>query len=171
MKKRVLLIIFLITILIIIALAIILLLIRAFSSKELDDVSPEIQCDKELLEKADILYVIPKYDNKSISENTGWCNQINLLNKTLALHGVYHTYNEFGINRNKEYLEQGITEFNNCFNKKPERFKPPQLNITKANKILVKNQMKLDYILNEVFHKAYHCNDTGKLPNWFMDWF
>ena len=52
MKKRVnLIVIFLIIMLVILALAIILFLIRAFSSKQLDDVSPGIQCDKELLEK------------------------------------------------------------------------------------------------------------------------
>lgn len=172
MKKRVHLItLFLGVILIISALAISLFLIRAFSPKQLDDVSPEIQCNSELLEKSDILYVIPKYNSKSISENTQWCNQISSLNKTLALHGVYHTYGEFGVDRNKEYLEKGVIEFKNCFNEKPERFKPPQLNITKNNKILIKNEMKLDHILNQIFHKSYHCNDAGRLPNWFIDLF
>lgn len=172
MKKKVRLInIFLIIISIIPALAISLFLIRAFSSKQLDDVSPEIQCNGRLLEKSDILYIIPKYNNKSISENIQWCNQISSLNKTLALHGIYHTYNEFGVDRNKGYLEEGIIEFKNCFNEKPERFKPPQLSITKNNKILIENEMKLDRILNEILHKSYHCNDTGRFSNWFIDLF
>jgi hypothetical protein len=172
MKKKIYIInIFLIIILIIFALAISLFLIRTFSSKQLDDVSPEIQCDSKLLEKADILYIIPKYNNKSISNNTQWCNQISSLNKTLALHGFYHTYNEFGVNRNKEYLEEGIIEFKNCFNEKPEKFKPPQTSITKDNKFLIKNKMEFDSLPNQIFHKVYHCNDTGKFPNWFMDLF
>ena len=146
-----------------------LLLFRHFSNRQLDDVSPEIQCDKALMEKADVLYVIPKFNNSSISENKEWCDYIRSLNKTLAIHGVYHTYQEFKEDRDEAYLQEGITEFEKCFGKKPERFKPPQLVISKNNKKLIKEQMRLDFYLNEVFHKSYHCNDTGKYSNGFIE--
>lgn len=149
----------------------ILFLIRAFSEKQLDDVSPEIQCDRELLEKADKLFIIPKFNNKNISEDKQWCKYILSLNKKLAIHGVYHIYNEFGINRNKEYLEKGIIEFNKCFNQTPNEFKPPCLIISKNNKRLIKEYMKLDLYFNQIFHKVYHCNDTGRFSNRIIDWF
>jgi len=61
---------------IILAVLIGLLIFRAFSAKELDDVSPGIPCDKNLLEKSDILYVIPLFENASIAENKTWCTEI-----------------------------------------------------------------------------------------------
>lgn len=156
---------------VIILLFVILFLTRAFSEKQLDDVSPGIQCNRELLEKVDKLFIIPKFNNKSISEDKQWYRDILSLNKKLALHGVYHTYNEFGVNRNKEYLKKGIIEFNKCFNQTPNEFKPPYLIISKNNKKLIKENMKLDLYFNQIFHKVYHCNDTGKFSNRFIDWF
>jgi hypothetical protein len=167
MKKRFVLVI----ILIIFLLAITLFLIRFFSEKQLDDVSPEIPCEKELLEKADILYIIPKFENKSIADNKKWCEEISALNKTLALHGVYHTYKEFLVDRNEEYLQEGIDIFRDCFNINPTRFKPPHLKISKSNKNVINKRMKPDLTLNQILHKVYHCNDSGKLPNWFMNLF
>ncbi len=146
-----------------------LLLLRYLSNRQLDDVSPEIQCDKALLEKSDILYVIPKFNNQSISENKEWCNYLLSLNKTLAMHGVYHTYQEFKEDRNEAYLQEGIKEFEKCFGRKPVRFKPPQLAISKNNKELIKKQMVLNFYLNEILHKSYHCNDTGKYSNRLID--
>ncbi|OGJ20041.1 hypothetical protein A3K73_03980 [Candidatus Pacearchaeota archaeon RBG_13_36_9] len=148
-----------------------LLLFRYFSSRQIDDVSPEIQCDNALLKKADILYVIPIFNNSSISENKEWCDSILSLNKTLAMHGVYHTYHEFLEDRNEAYLQQGIGEFEKCFGKKPDRFKPPQMVISKNNKELIKKDMKLNFYLNEIFHKTYHCSDTGKYSNKFIEIF
>jgi predicted deacetylase len=145
------------------------LLLRYLSSRQLDDVSPEIQCDEALLEKSDILYVIPKFDNSPISENKEWCSYILSLNKTLAMHGVYHIYQEFKVDRTETYLQEGIEEFEKCFGKKPDRFKPPQLVVSKNNKRLIKEHMKLNFYLNEIFHKSYHCNDTGKYSNSFID--
>lgn len=155
----------------IIFLFVILFLIRAFSEKQLDDVSPGIQCDKRLLEKADKLFIIPKFNDKNISEDKQWCKEILSLNKKLALHGVYHTYNEFGINRNEEYLEKGVLEFKSCFNQTPSEFKPPYLIISRNNKKLIKKYMKLDLYFNQIFHKVYHCKDTGKFSNRFINWF
>ncbi|MFH1308315.1 MAG: hypothetical protein ABIH72_05675 [archaeon] len=158
-----------ITILLIIILS--LLIIRAFSEKQLDDVSPTVTCSPELLEKADVLYIIPSYKNQNISSNQEWCRSILLLNKKLALHGVYHTYKEFSTDRSKEYLEKGIKEFENCFNLKPEEFKSPQLATSITNKKLIKNNnLKLNGIANQIFHKVYHCDNSGTFPNWLMNW-
>ena len=150
----------------------ILFLIRYFSEKQLDDVNPNLSCNQELLEKADAYYVIPLFDNKSLINNPQWCEQIKKRSKKLALHGVYHTYKEFDTNRDQEYLEKGIKEFQKCFNQTPTIFKPPQITISKINKKLIKkNNLKLDLFFNQLFHKVYHCEDSGKYPNWFIDLF
>ena len=95
----------LITILIIVLLFFDLFWIRALSPREIDDISPEIQCEDEYIKKSNILWIIPKYNNKSISENKEWCDYISGLNKTLGLHGVYHTFNEFEEERDRRNLK------------------------------------------------------------------
>lgn len=144
---------------------------RIFSQTHLDDVTPGIRCEKILLEKSDVLFVIPKFENISISENQTWCKEILALNKTLALHGVYHTYNEFSYDRSEEYLDEGIHEFYECFGFYPTIFKAPQLNISRQNKILINNKLELYGYPNQFFHKAYHCEDSGEVSNRFIDIF
>ena len=145
-------------------------LIRLISPREIDDVSPEILCEQEYLEKSNVLWVIPKFNNKSISEDKDWCNYILSLNKTLGLHGIYHEFEEFKINRDEKYLKEGIKIFEDCFSFKPEMFKPPQLEISEENKKLIKkNSMKLKLNFNQLTHKVYHCGDTGKFKNWVID--
>lgn len=153
-----------------ISIILIILFIRGFSEKQLDDVTPGISCSQDLIKKADILYIIPKFSNISIAENKSWCKEILALNKTLALHGVYHTYNEFRKDRSQEYLDEGISAFQECFNKTPASFKPPQLTISTKNKILIEKQMLLDGLWNQFFHKVYHCEDTGTFSNSVIDW-
>lgn len=143
-------------------------LIRAFSKRQVDDVTPGIFCDKNILETADVFYVIPKFENQSISLNKSWCEEIISMNKTLALHGVYHTFKEFSDDKSEDYLQEGIKIFQECFNQTPEKFKPPQLKISEKNKILVEKNMKLDLYFNQIFHKVYHCNDSGFFPNWLI---
>lgn len=162
---------FLVLVLTLILLIVIVYLARMISEKQLDDVNPGIQCDKELLNNADILYIIPKFNNISIAENKTWCDEILRLNKTLSLHGVYHTYNEFSTTRTEEYLEEGIRIFEECFNKTPSSFKPPQMAISKENIKMIEKKLKLITPLNQIFHKAYHCSDTGAYKNWQMDLF
>jgi predicted deacetylase len=140
-------------------------------TKQLDDVSPEIPCKENLLKKANVLFIIPKFNNKDISDKKEWCNFILSLNKTLGMHGVHHTYYEFNSTRNETYLDEGVEAFKKCFGFYPKRFKPPQLQINKDNKNLIKKKMKLDLYINQILHKVYHCNDTGKLPNRFIDLF
>jgi hypothetical protein len=165
MKKRLL----FIFLLILVLLLFFVWIIRQVSSIELDDISPQIPCKKELIERSDIIFIIPKYNNIPISYNLTWCNEILSYNKTLALHGVYHTYEEFKTDRTKKYLEEGIKIFKDCFNKSPELFKPPQIAISKNNKILIKNHFKYIGAIDQVFHKDYHCSDTGRYNNRFMD--
>ncbi|MBS3172363.1 DUF2334 domain-containing protein [Candidatus Woesearchaeota archaeon] len=154
----------------IIIIILLLLFIRLSSPTQIDDVNPRIQCDKELLDKSDILFVIPKYEGVSISDNLSWCKEILSLNKTLGMHGVDHTYNEFGYPRTQEYLDEGIKIFEDCFGFKPKFFKAPQLNVSQENKILIENNMKLIDTKDHIFHKVYHCSDTGYFSNNLMKW-
>ena len=157
---------------IILSLIIILFLTRLILPTQIDDISPEISCEQEYLEKADVLWVIPKYNHEPISENLEWCKQILSMNKTLGLHGITHTYNEFGSEISQEQLNEAINIFQECFNQTPTMFKPPQLNITNDNKELIKqNNMKLKLDFNQLTHKVYHCNDTGMFRNWMIDLF
>ena len=145
---------------------------RAFSHTELDDVTPEIQCDQDLLEKSDILWVIPIFNNISIADNKKWCDYILSLNKTLGLHGVYHTYNEFGTLRDERYVDDGIIAFEECFGFKPEIFKAPQINLTAHNKNMLEEEGFVVYgQQSQITHKVYHCSDTGVFHNSFIDRF
>ncbi len=153
---------------IILALIIILFFIRLINPREIDDVSPEIYCEQEFLEKADVLWIIPLYNNNPISENKSWCKEILSLNKTLGLHGVYHSpYREFKYQEiSKEYLEMGIKEFESCFEFSPEIFKAPQLKINPKNANLVKeNNLKLRNDFHQITRKVYHCQDSGRVSN------
>ncbi|MEK6888884.1 MAG: DUF2334 domain-containing protein [Nanoarchaeota archaeon] len=157
---------------IILALLLILFIIRKVSHTEIDDVSPEIECTQELLDKSDVLWVIPDYNNKLITEDRVWCDKIKSLNKKIGLHGVYHTYSEFLHKRDEKYLQKGIDDFTECFGKKPEMFKAPQLELSRENrKMIEKNGLKVKGKVNQIFHKVYHCSDTGKFSNRFIDLF
>jgi hypothetical protein len=152
-------------------LLLILFLIRFFSARQLDDVSPDIPCNKELLEKSDILYVITSFNGNNISDKK-WCNKILALNKTLALHGYHHNYHEFLEDKNENYLKDSISIFKDCFNQTPEYFKPPQLKISDNNKELIKKyNLKLSAGFYQITHKVYHCNDSGLFSNRFIGWF
>jgi predicted deacetylase len=144
-----------------------LFFVRLINPTEIDDVSPGINCTEIGIYNPDTLYVIPDYSNNPISENKKWCDYILSLNKTLELHGITHTYKEFLYeNITKEELNFGISEFEKCFNKTPEMFKPPQLEISKENKQLIKdNNLKLRTRFNQITHKVYHCSDSAKPRN------
>ena len=148
-------------------LIVILFLIRLINPAEIDDVSPGINCPEIGIYNSSTLYVIPNYSNTLISEYKEWCNYILSLNKTLALHGITHTYREFFYqNISQEELDYGISEFEKCFNKTPEMFKPPQMKINKENKQLIKqNNLKRKTGFSQVTHKVYHCNDSSKPRN------
>lgn len=151
-----------------------LYMFRTLSARQIDDVNPIISCDKEQKEvsKSEFLFIIPKFQNISIADNLTWCKKILSLNKTLGMHGVYHTYNEFNETRSLEYIQEGKEIFKECFGYYPVYFKPPQMEINKENKIIIKQSgMILISQTNQVFHKCYHCSDTGYYSNRMMDWF
>ncbi|MEM4326160.1 MAG: DUF2334 domain-containing protein [Candidatus Pacearchaeota archaeon] len=153
-----------------------LFVVRLISPREVDDVHPEIPCEESILKKSDVLWIIPLFNNKKISENKEWCKYILSLNKTIGLHGVYHTYKEFDSKRTEEYLENGIKEFEKCFGFRPTMFKAPQLEIIKENKIMLKKKgIVLKGNFNQLIRKVYHCTDNrgvkGVFPNWFVDIF
>lgn len=151
---------------------VLLFIVRLISPREIDDISPGIKCDKSYLEKADVLWVIPLYNNTKISENKTWCEEILALNKTLGLHGIYHSYHEFDYFVNETELLEAIKIFEECFNETPTRFKAPYLKISDENKFLLeKNNLKLRGIFSQNIHKVYHCVDTGVFPNSFHDIF
>lgn len=155
----------------------VLFLTRLFSHTEIDDISPGIFCEQKYLEKADVLWVIPEFENRGISENKRWCKEILNLNKTLGLHGFSHEYKEFGDDFSEEKLKEGILEFEACFNEAPKMFKAPQLVLSERNKVLLeKYNLFAKGKVNQLTHKVYHCEDESKFskglfPNWFIDLF
>ena len=151
---------------------ILLFIVRANSLREIDDINPLIPCEKEYLEKTDILWAIPLYQGKPNSENKKWCEEIKALNKTIGMHGIRHTYHEFEDNLSQQQIQEGMKIFEECFGFKPELFKPPQLAISEKNKELLKyNELKHNGFFNQLTHKVYHCNNTGVLSNEFHDVF
>lgn len=156
----------------IIALLVILIFVRAKGLKEIDDVSPNIPCEQVYMEKANILWIIPEYNGTSISQNKEWCQKIIAMNKTLGLHGINHSYKEFNNTITEEGMNKAVMDFQKCFNQTPTMFKPPQLEISKDNLALIKeHNMTYKGQFNQITHKVYHCNNTGKLPNWFHNIF
>lgn len=144
--------------------------IRFAVHREIDDVTPGIPCEPEYIAKSNILWIIPLYKNDSIANHKDWCNYIKSLNKTLGLHGVYHTYNEFDIPRSFDYLSEGIDAFKDCFNETPSIFKPPQLAWNRDNSgITINSNLSLKKRLNQIFHKVYHCNNGDVFSNQFID--
>ena len=148
-----------------IGLILVLFFVRLILPSQIDDVSPEIFCEEKLLDWADVYYVIPKFENISIDRE--WCDEILSRDKKLAMHGVYHSFEEFGEVRDSEYLNDGYNFFEECFGFEPEKFKPPQLAWTNKND-WIRDRMKVDLIWNQIFHKVYHCGDTGIFPNWVV---
>jgi predicted deacetylase len=150
------------------AMVILLFFIKLISPREIDDLSPGIPCDQTYLQKADIVWVIPEYNNIPISDNQTWCKQILAMNKTIGMHGIYHSYHEFDYYVNDTQLKQAKQIFADCFGYEPTLFKPPYLRISKVNKQLLKeNNLTLRRFLTQDTRKVFHCEDSGTLPNWF----
>jgi predicted deacetylase len=150
----------------------ILFIIRLINPIELDDISPEIPCEQELIDKAEVIWIIPKFNNISIAENKSWCENILNLNKSIGMHGVAHEYYEFKTDRSQEYLDEGINIFKECFGFMPTMFKSPQLKISRNNAGLIKNNnLELRGVTNQMTRKVYHCNDSDIFKNWFIDLF
>jgi len=141
----------------------VLFLIRNLSSRELDDVYPGRYCSEDLINKSDVIFVVPMPNSISIANNRLWCKDMLQLNKTIGMHGVYHAPDnpgEFAINRNENYIQIGLEEFKKCFGFYPQLFKAPEYKLSKENALLIK-RMNLSIISEShaLFHKNYHCVD------------
>ncbi|MEA3413918.1 MAG: DUF2334 domain-containing protein [Nanoarchaeota archaeon] len=157
---------------ILISLIVLLFLIRLISPREIDDVNPFRNCEREYLEKADVFWVIPYYKEIRISDNESWCKEIALMNKTIGMHGYTHEYHEFEDNLSVVDIEKGMEIIYDCFNSYPEMFKAPYLALSKENKILLEEKnLIVKGIFNQWIHKVYHCSDSGRFSNKFHDIF
>jgi predicted deacetylase len=161
-----------ITLIVLLTIFLIFFTIRIFSPKEIDDISPLIYCEQEYYAKADILWVIPKFNEVKISENKTWCKKILDSNKIIGMHGIKHLYHEFEHTINETELIDAKKDFEECFNFTPTLFKAPNLALSYENKLLLeKNNFTIKGVMNQNFHKVYHCNNTGIFPNRFHDFF
>ena len=167
--------------LIILLLLLLVLIFRDYSPRQIDDVNPNIPCASDIMDKSQTLMIIPLFENKSIAENKSWCQYALSLNKTLAMHGVYHTYDEFYSTRDETYIRQGMEEFKKCFGFYPKIFEAPQVALSGQNEELLK---KIGFQVkgwpNMLFRKVYHCQDSGdysihlfwklRITNKLIDW-
>ncbi len=156
--------------LVVLVLIVILFFVRLVLPSQVDDVSPLMNCSDEVLDLGDVYYVVPAFEGVSVLEEDGWCDYILGKDKELAMHGVFHTYREFGVVRDREYFREGVGIFEDCFGFVPERFKPGQLEWVSGND-WIEDEVEVDLIWNQVFHKVYHCGDTGVFPNWVVNIF
>ena len=143
---------------------------RLTTPREIDDVNPLRNCEQKYLQKAEILWIIPLYKNIPISENKVWCEEVLAMNKTIGMHGMHHSYNEFESEINESELNYSLEIFEDCFGHKPKMFKAPNLALTKENKILLEEyglEVRTPY--HQTIHKVYHCNDSGTFSNKFHD--
>jgi predicted deacetylase len=151
---------------------------RNLNYKQLDDVHPQMNCEEKYIQKGDVLMIMPLWQNDSIANYPDWCKEILSYNKTLGLHGIYHTYNEFLGKISEEELKLAIDEFEKCFGKSPELFEPPQWKISSENRVLVERYLPVTNDLQGIFHKTYHCENEGesfrflgiKITNKLIDW-
>ncbi len=134
-----------------------------------DDIYPSNSCDG-LLQKADILYVIPNLGGEDISNSKKWCNYIKSLNKTLGLHGITHSYHEFDYSLNQEEISLAIKMFEGCFGEKPSLFRPPYNRISKDNQKIVESLNMTVYKKRFWLHPYCHCNPHSfmKPLNWIL---
>lgn len=160
---------------ILIILLIIIIIIRKINKVHYDDLSPLIPDKIEYMDKADILFVIPKFKNKKITEFPEFIEKIKIYakknNKELALHGVTHYPEgyfikaEFGLPRSKEYIQEGIDIFEEAFGFKPRFFKAPCYNLLPENRKIIES-LGINVIDAKalIFNKVYHYH--GNLNNY-----
>ena len=151
--------------LVVLVLFLILFFIRLVLPSQVDDVSPLMNCDDEVLGLANVYFVVPKFEGVAIDRE--WCDYILGKDGELAMHGVYHTYREFGVYRDEVYFGEGVEIFEECFGFEPERFKPGNLAWAGEND-WIRDEVEVDLRWNQIFHKVYHCGDSGLFPNWLI---
>jgi len=151
---------------------VLLILLRRITPREIDDIHPNWDCEEEYIAKAKTLWIMPMWNDSDISKNKSWCEKMRNSNKTFGMHGIQSWYREFDEPVNEEYFKEAIEAYKNCFGEYPTMFKAPALKISKENKELVKKyNMTLRTPYHQTIHKVYHCQNTGRFPNWFHDIF
>jgi hypothetical protein len=156
---------------------IVLLLIRLYNPVHYDDITPLIPINKTYLKKSDILFVIPKYNNKPITDYPDFIKYLkkysNDNNKIIGLHGYtdnpegYFTTSEYGKELSDEYIKENIDLFTKAFGFKPTIFKAPCYNLHPVNKkILEKHGLKISEVTSLLFNKLFH-NDNSKILTFF----
>ncbi|PIN73650.1 hypothetical protein COV20_05500 [Candidatus Woesearchaeota archaeon CG10_big_fil_rev_8_21_14_0_10_45_16] len=146
---------------VVIVTAYLILLIQSRNPLIVDDVHPSNSCDGSLLEKADVLYVTPKFGDVPLTEFPEWCETIRNSNKTVGLHGITHSYHEFGGNISQEELNEAIGMFEQCFGSRPELFRPPYNYISEENRQMVEEAGMTIYTERYYQHPYCHCNPHG----------
>ena len=149
-------------------LVLVLIIVRLILPSQMDDVTPSRLCDEKLLDKSEALMVIPLRENQSIADNPVWCEQIKGLNKTLGMHGVYHTEEEFMHARDESYIRIGMEEFYKCFGFYPTVFSAPQFALSEENERTLR-EMNFTILKpqRQITHKMYHCTDYEK-KSWLV---
>lgn len=125
-----------------------------------DDITPVSSCDN-LIEKSDILFVIPDYEDNSLDKYSEWCERMRKFDKKVGLHGINHEYHEFSKPIEREELEGAISVFENCFGYKPTFFRPPYNKISAENEALVKSFNMTVYRDTYLTHPYCHCEPKG----------
>lgn len=161
----------------IILLIFILYVTRKYNKIHYDDLSPLLKTNYKYLEKSDIIFIIPKYNDIPITDYPEFITKIKKYaednNKELAMHGVTHSPEgylikaEFGYPLANEYIKEGIDIFENAFGYKPKKFKAPCYNLHPHNeKILKEFNIEIIQVDTLFLNKLYH-NDTSNSLTYF----
>ncbi|AYV82675.1 MAG: hypothetical protein Hyperionvirus2_43 [Hyperionvirus sp.] len=103
----------------------VLVIIRIVNPEHYDDLHPLIKVDHALLDRSKYLSVIPKYENKSLTDYPEYVNWLKNYsksnNKILVLHGYHHNPAsylgkcEFGYDVDIEKIKEGQNIFKKAF--------------------------------------------------------
>lgn len=150
---------------------IVLLIIRFFNKSHYDDLHPELPFNKEYLDKSDILFIIPNYNNIPITNYPEYIEKLKSYaqknNKQIGLHGYIHkpegffTKAEYGYELPESYIKDNIDLFRKAFNFEPKLFKAPCYNLHPKNReILLKLGLQISDINTLFLNKLFH-NDNN----------
>jgi len=145
---------------------------RAASHRHIDDLHPLYACpllDELMTQTLTYAWIIPFVKGMSIADDPEWCAHMKALERSgrviLGMHGVNHSdffQSEYGAGEARAKLDDGIAEWQRCFNATPEHFAAPFASISLSNDALIRNEYGMHSRTNIdafVFHRVYHCDD------------
>jgi hypothetical protein len=139
------------------------LVVRQLRCVGYDDVHQNITQNYKYIDKSDMLFVIPKFENVPLTDNMNFVQKIKNKNKILGMHGVTHspegifTKAEFGYPVKEETIKEGMDIFENAFGYKPKYFKAPCYNLLPENQIKIeKLGMKVVGPETAIFNRLLH---------------